>query len=315
MSRAPDPRPRVVVAEPLSPEPLDWLRDRADVVDLTGGGELAEALAEADGLVVRTYTKVDRELLESAPKLRVVGRAGVGLDNIDLDACEERGVAVVNTPDANTTAVAEYVLSAVMSQLRPLRSLRRAVDRDEWERLRREAITPKELADLTIGIYGLGKTGKGVARRFACAARRVVYFDVEEIPERERHGAEPVTVDELLRESDAITLHVDARPANHGLIGAEELAKMKPDAILINAARGVIVDDHALADHLLEHPQARAVVDVFDPEPFTGDCPLLKRSNALLTPHIAAATSAAKTAMSWVARDVMEALEDLGSGS
>lgn len=308
MSPAAKQKTRVVVAEPLSSEPLDWLRARADVVDLTQGGDLSESLADAEALVVRTYTKVTNDLLEKATKLRVVGRAGVGLDNIDLDACEKRGVEVVNTPDANTTAVAEYVLSAVMSQLRPLRSLRHAPEQDEWNRLRQEAITPKELADLTIGVYGLGKTGKGVARRFACCAQRVVYFDVEEIAESERHGAEPVSVDELLKESDALTLHVDARPENHGLIGAEELARMKPDAVLINAARGVIVDDHALADHLLRHPQARAVIDVFEPEPFTPDCPLLKRPNAMLTPHIAAATTAAKAAMSWVVRDVMKAL-------
>lgn len=302
-------RPRVVIAEPLASEPVAWLRERAEVIDAPDPESLERELPAAEGLVVRTYTKVTGETLARAPRLRVVGRAGVGLDNIDLDACRERGVEVVSTPDANTTAVAEYVLSAALAALRPLKPLDRAVAREEWERLRREAVTPKQLADLTVGVLGLGKTGRGVAARFRCLARRVIYFDVEEFAEAERHGAEPVTFDELLESSDVLTLHVDARAENHGLIGAAQLAKMKPDAVLVNAARGVIVDEGALAAHLGRHPHARAVIDVFEPEPFTEDCALLRRPNALLTPHIAAATATAKLAMSWVVRDVMDALE------
>jgi phosphoglycerate dehydrogenase-like enzyme len=286
-----------------------WLRDQADVVEANDADSLERELPSAEALVVRTYTKVTSDLLDRAPKLRVVGRAGVGLDNIDLDACASRGVEVVNTPDANTTAVAEYVLSAALTALRPLDPLARAVDRPEWERLRREAITPKQLEDLTVGILGLGKTGKGVAARFRCLARRVIYYDVEEIPEPDRHGAEPVEFDEMLVSSDILTVHVDARPDNHDLIDAPQLATMKPDAVLINAARGVIVNENALADHLARHPHARAVIDVFEPEPFTEECPLLNRPNALLTPHIAAATTPAKLAMSWVVRDVVRALE------
>lgn len=307
-------RPLVVIAEPIASEAARWLAERAGVVQVEDPDGLGRALASAEALVVRTYTRVTAELLAGAPKLRVVGRAGVGLDNIDLEACAARGVKVVNTPDANTDAVAEYVISAVFAAWRPLKPIRHAAARDEWERLRKEAIAPREVRDATLGIWGMGKIGQAVARRGKGLVARVVYHDLDEVAPAARHGAEPLGPQDVLSVSDILTLHVDGRAENRHMIGAAELAALKPDALLINSARGSVVDTEALSAHLRRHPSAGAVVDVFDPEPFTGDCPLLRRPNALLTPHVGAATARAKLAMSWVVRDVWAALAEDRAG-
>jgi len=302
-------RPRVVIAEPIAEAAWAWLAERAEVEVCGSPDALPGLLGDADGLVVRTYTRVTAALLESAPRLRVVGRAGVGLDNIDQEACAARGVRVVNTPEANTDAVAEYVLAAALRCLRPLTPLAGAVSDEEWGRLREAAIAPRELSECTVGAWGLGRIGRGVARRMGALGAAVIYHDVVEIAPGDRAGAEPVGAGELLERSDVLTMHVDAREENRGLLGGAELARMKPDAVVINAARGMVVDAGALARWLSANPRASAALDVFDPEPIAPGHPLLGLPNALLTPHVGAATARAKAAMSWVVRDVMAALE------
>lgn len=299
-------RPRVVITEPLDPAAVAWLAERCEVIQPPAGDDaaLADALARADALIVRTYTRVDSALLERAPGLRVVGRAGVGLDNIDECACAARGVAVVHTPDANTRAVTEFVWSLIFSVVRPLEPIRRALPEKDWRSLRDSSLAPRELAGMTLGVLGLGRIGRSVARVGATLMGRAIYHDIRDVPAAERAGAEPVGFEELLAESDVITIHVDGRASNRGLIGAGACDLMKPDVIFINASRGFVVDRPALASFLTLNPAAAALLDVHDPEPIPADDPLLSLANARLYPHLAAATIPSKRAMSGVVEAV-----------
>ncbi|MDX2116128.1 MAG: NAD(P)-dependent oxidoreductase [Planctomycetota bacterium] len=305
-----EPRePLVVQAEELDPACAAWLAERCRVevcpVDDPRFGLL---MKEAQGLVVRTYTRVDRALLDRAPRLRVAGRAGVGLDNFDLHACRERGVVVVSTPDANTRAVVELVTAFILDALRPRLFLDKPLDIKAWKSLRQELLAPRQLADLTLGILGLGRVGGGVARVGAAFNMRVLYSDLRTIPEDARHGALPVELDALLDQSDILSVHVDDRPTNRALLNRKNLRLMKPSALLINTSRGFVIDPPGLADWLRSDPAARAVLDVHDPEPFGPDYPLLGLPNAHLSPHIGAATRTAHRNMSWVVRDVWRVL-------
>ena len=299
--------PRIVIAEPLTQAATAWLAERAGVV-LATPDTLRHELSGAVALVVRTYTAVDQALLDAAPQLRVVGRAGVGLDNIDTDACAQRGVRVVHTPDANTDAVVEYVLAAVFSHLRPAPPMPLGTDQRSWNAARADAMAPKELRECTVGVWGLGRIGSAAARAMTPLAGRVIYHDLRDIASADRSGAEPVSRDELLAQSDILTLHVDGRPENRHLVDAEALALLKCDALLINASRGMVVEARALARHAHAHPAFGATIDVHDPEPVPADHPLRACDRVVLTPHTAAATARAKAAMSWVVKDVWDAL-------
>lgn len=304
-------RPRVLIAEPVDRVCVDWLRERADVDEIAPGeGGFDAALQAADALVVRTYVCVDRGMLERGPRLRVVGRAGVGLDNIDQEACAARGIRVVHTPGANTRAVVEFVMAEILDALRPREAVDRALSRAEWAAARAAAITPREVGELTLGILGLGRIGSAVAKAAGGLRMRVLYHDLREIPPGEQHGASPVAMEELLSGSDVVSVHVDGRATNCGLVAASMLGRLKPSALLINTSRGFVVDAPALAAWLRanESAGARAVLDVHEPEPFGGEYRLLGLGNARLTPHIASATASAKRAMSWVVREVWEAL-------
>jgi len=277
-----------------------------------GDPRFSEALRIANGLVVRTYTRVDKPLLEGAPELRVVARAGVGLDNIDLDACRERGIAVVHTPDANTSAVVEHVFANMLDAVRPRATVdptNPLADSNQWKLARDAAVTPRELSECALGILGMGRIGTRVARVAAAFGMGVRYHDLREIEERDRHGAQPVDLKSLFSLSDLVTLHVDGRPDNRGLIGASELAWLKPGAVLINTSRGFVAPPEPLAQWLGRDPSAQAFIDVHEPEPFGPDYPLLARPNAHLTPHTASATRSAKVRMSWVVRDVCRVLD------
>lgn len=306
-------RPRVLIAEPVDRACVEWLRERAEVDEIAHGeGGFEAALGRADALVVRTYVCVDRAMLERGPRLRVVGRAGVGLDNIDLDACAARGVRVVHTPGANTRAVVEFVMAEILDALRPRVAVDRALSRAEWAAARAAAIAPREVGELTLGILGLGRIGSAVARAADGFGMRVIYHDIREIPPGERHGAVAVAMEELLSKADILSVHVDGRASNRGLVGAATLAGLRRSALLINTSRGFVVDAPALAAWLRAHEAAgaRAVLDVHESEPFGAEHALLGLGNARLTPHIASATAGAKRAMSWVVRGVWEALAE-----
>lgn len=310
MSDAATERPLVLITEELSPAAEAWLGERAEVRTVRPDDRaFNDLLARASALVIRTYTSVDAALLTSAPRLKVIGRAGVGTDNIDLAACRERGVRIVNSPDANTRAVVEFVLATLLDVFRPRLFLIKALDSAAWRALRRDLIAPRELAGLTMGILGLGRIGSQVARAAAALDVRILYHDIRDIPASSRHGATPVALHDLLAESDILTIHVDGRPSNRAIINAETFARMKPDVVLVNTSRGFVIDNFALADFLIAHADARALIDVHEPEPFGPDYPLLDIDNVHLTPHIASATAQAKENMSWVVRDVWKVLQ------
>jgi D-3-phosphoglycerate dehydrogenase len=309
----PPTAPLVLVTEGSDARPLEWLKSRCRVVEAAPDGEaFAARLGEAEGMVVRTYTKVNEALLAGAPRLRVVGRGGVGLENIDVAACRRRGVEVVYTPDANTLAVGDFVFGYLLQLLRPWAFFRdRVYDPKEFKRIR-DTVRGRQLDELTLGILGLGRVGRRVAHVAVHGfGMRVIYNDVIEpaIPPDLAGRVRAVDKPTLYRESDVLSLHVDMRPGNENLVGREQLALMKPDAVLVNTSRGEVLDARALAEAIRSKKLAGAALDVFWPEPPGPDFPLLGMDNVLLTPHLAARTYTAIENMSWVVRDVVEVLE------
>ena len=286
-----------------------WLAERCRVMHAgVDESRFEEFASQTDALIVRTYTTVDERLLDRLPRLKVVGRAGVGLDNIDVGACRARGIEVVHTPDANTQAVVEYVLALLCDAIRPRLSLGEPVGRERWSEIREEVCGAWQMNELILGILGFGRIGRRVAQVATAIGFTVIYHDLLEIPESERHGASPVDFDRLLQESDVLTIHVDGRDANHGLIDPGILGRMKTDVILINTSRGFVIEEPALASWLEGNPTAMALLDVHAEEPFTVDDPLLGLANAHLAPHLASRTATAMANMSWVVKDVWRVL-------
>ncbi len=304
-------KPLVIQAEDLEPAPAAWLAERCEYVVCPAADEARffPLLARAEGLIVRTYTQVNGALLARAPRLRVVARAGVALENIDLPACRARGIRVVHTPGANTRAVVEFFTALLLDALRSRVYLDAAPTPEQWHALRKAHFNNRQLDSMTLGILGFGRIGSAVARVSAALDVRTLYNDLLEIPSARRAGAEPVSFDRLLAEADILTIHVDFRPSNRHIINPATLSRVRPGVFLVNTSRGFVVDPVALAAFLRGHPEARAAIDVHDPhEPIPPDYPLLGLPNARLTPHLAAGTIQAKTNMSWVVRDVWRVL-------
>lgn len=300
----------VIQTEALDAACREWLEAQGCRVVVGSLDEIdAATAAAAEALVVRTYTVINDAALDRLPRVRVIGRAGVALDNIDVAACRRRGVEVVHTPGANSDAVAEYVFAMIFDAARPRVFLEEPVSLARWEELRSELQAPLQLREMTLGIYGMGKIGTRIARIARGFEMAAVYHDVREIPEAQRHGARPVGREELLRGSDVVTIHVDDRPGNRDLIDAAAFGLMREDVVFISAARGLIVDPGAAAAFFERHPGATGIFDVHEPEPFGPEYPLLGLENVFLAPHIAAATAAARRNMSWVVRDVWRVLE------
>jgi len=303
-------KPLVIQAEDLDEVCAAWLSERCDLVRCRcDEANFRAHLLQAEGLVVRSYTPVDAQMLEAAKKLRVVGRAGVGLDTIDLAVCKERGVRVVHTPGANTQAVVELVFAMLLDVVRPRVFLHKPIcDLAAWKEARRQLTGTRELGSMTLGILGLGRIGSRIAQVAGAFGMDVMYHDTQEIAEDERFGARPVDRDELLASSDVLTINVDGSPGNRAIIAAAEFAQMKADVVFVNTSRGFVVDAFACAAFMIEHPKACALLDVHEPEPFDAAYPLLDIKNVHLTPHIGGATKAASLAMSWVVRDVWAVL-------
>jgi phosphoglycerate dehydrogenase-like enzyme len=305
-------KPLVLVTEGGDPEPIAWMGEQVRVVEAaTTDPRFAELLPVAEGLSVRTYTRVDQGLLDRAPRLKVVGRGGVGLENIDVAACRRRGVEVVYTPDANTLAVGDFVFGYITQLLRPWNFFKDAAyPPAEFKRIR-NTVRGRQLDQLTVGIIGMGRVGKRIGRIAASGfGMRVLYNDVLDIrPESLPFPAERVDKPTLFRESDIVTLHVTMIPGNENLVGRDQLALMKPDAILVNTSRGEVVDAQALADAIRGKRLYGAALDVYHPEPPPADFPLLGLDHVLLTPHLAARTDIAQANMSWVVRDIVAVLQ------
>ncbi|HSU69473.1 MAG TPA: NAD(P)-dependent oxidoreductase [Tepidisphaeraceae bacterium] len=303
-------KPIVLVTEGSDPAPLNWLKEQAEVIEGSHESpEFESRLATAEGMVVRTYTKVNDALLARAPKLKVVGRGGVGLENIDVAACRRKGIEVVYSPDANTLAVGDFVIGYMLQLLRPWGFFReRTYDPKEFKKIRNEQ-RGQQLNELTLGILGMGRVGRRLGHIAANGfGMRVIYNDVIDVRSQLDFPATAVHKPTLYREADVLSLHVDMRPGNEHLVGREQIATMKPTAILINTSRGEVLDINALADAIREKRLAGAAIDVFDPEPPKPDFPLLGLPNVLLTPHMAARTYTAIENMSWVVRDVVAVL-------
>jgi D-3-phosphoglycerate dehydrogenase len=303
-------QPIVLVTEGSDAVPLEWLKRHARVIEAAvDSPDFIAALPEARGMVVRPYTQVNAALLAKMPKLKVVGRGGVGLENIDVAACRAAGVEVVYTPDANTLAVGDFVVGYALQLLRPWNFFRDAVYAPAEFKKIRNTVRGVQLNELTIGVLGMGRVGRRVGHLFAGGfGSRVIYNDLLDVQSQLKFPAAAVDKATLYREADVLTIHVDMKPGNHHLVAGEQLATMKPTAIVINTSRGEVLDAAALAAAIREKRITGAALDVFHPEPPPPDFPLLGLPNVLLTPHLAARTYTAIENMSWVVRDVVGVL-------
>jgi D-3-phosphoglycerate dehydrogenase / 2-oxoglutarate reductase len=302
-------RPVVLVAEELAPSALDVLASDFDVrvVDGADRAALLPALAGADAVIVRSATHIDAEALAAADRLKVVARAGVGLDNVDVPAATARGVLVVNAPTSNVVSAAEHAVALLLAVARRVPQAAASLRRGEWKR---SAFTGVELADKTIGVVGLGRIGVLFAQRMSAFGTRLLAYDPYVPAARAAQiGVRLVPLEELLRESDAISIHLPKTPETAGLIGERELALCKPGVIIVNAARGGLVDEHALAQALKEGRIGGAGLDVFATEPCT-DSPLFGFDTVVATPHLGASTAEAQDKAGLaVARSVKLALQ------
>ncbi|MBP8120100.1 MAG: hydroxyacid dehydrogenase [Burkholderiales bacterium] len=263
------------------------------------GDELLASLKDADALIVRNRTQVNAQLLAAAPRLKVVGRLGVGLDNIDLPACKARNVAVIPATGANALAVAEYVIATAMLLLRGAYLSTPAVAAGQWPR--GPLSNGREIGGKTLGIVGIGGIGQLTARLAQGLGMRVVASDPMVAASSalwKETGVTCCTLDELLAESDVVSLHVPLTADTRNLINAARLALMRPNAVLINSARGGIIDESALAAALRAKRLGGAALDVFDVEPLLAGSPLADCPNLILTPHIAGVTAESNTRVS-----------------
>jgi D-3-phosphoglycerate dehydrogenase len=290
---------------------MAWLKERAQVLEVgLADPKLDEALALAEGLVIRTYTKVTEAFLAKCPKLKVIGRGGVGVENIDVKACRARGIEVVYTPDANTLAVGDFVIGYMLQLLRPWCFFRETTYEPAQFKKIREIHRGRQLNELTLGILGMGRVGRRLGHIAASGfGMRVIYNDLVDVAGQLDFTASSVDKDALYREADVLSIHVDMRPGNENLVGKDQIALMKKDAILINTSRGEVLDVYALADAIREKRLGGAALDVYWPEPPKPDFPLLGLDNVLLSPHMAARTNTALENMSWVLRDVLAVLD------
>jgi D-3-phosphoglycerate dehydrogenase / 2-oxoglutarate reductase len=299
---------RIIVADPISERGVDLLRATGWEVLRPTKETLDAELPTADALIVRSATRVTAAVLERATKLRVVGRAGVGVDNVDLDAATRRGVLVMNTPGGNAPSVAEHTLALMLSLARKIPALNSAMHAGRWEKSKGQGT---ELRGKTLGLVGLGRVGAEVARRARALEMRVLACDPFLTEDAARQaGVVLVPLDQLLAESDFLSLHTALVPETEGLINAANLAKTKRGAYLVNTARGELVVEAALAEALRSGQLAGAGLDVFAVEP-PKDSPLLGLQNLIATPHVAGSTAEAQEEVgTLIAQQVRDFLAD-----
>jgi D-3-phosphoglycerate dehydrogenase len=285
---------KVLVTEKLSAAGLDRLREHVDVDVRTGLSpeELAEAISDYDALIVRSATIVDAPVLERAENLKVVGRAGIGLDNVDVDAATRQGVLVVNAPQSNVLSAAEHTMALLLAQARNVPQAHAALVGGSWERERWQGV---ELHGKTLGIIGLGRVGTLVAQRASAFGMRLIAFDPYVSTTRaSQMGVELLdSVAEVCRRADFLTIHLPKTPETTGIISDKELREVKPGVRLVNTARGGLVDEDVLAAALADGRVAGAAIDVFEGEPVTAH-PLFHLDNVVVTPHLGASTAEAQ---------------------
>ncbi|CAI8039575.1 D-3-phosphoglycerate dehydrogenase [Geodia barretti] len=285
--------PKVLITDNIASEGIELLQKNVPT-DIKRGltpEELVDIIGDYDALVVRSETKVTSPVIEAGRNLKVVARAGIGVDNIDLDAATRAGIAVVNAPIGNTVAAAEHTLALMLSLARNVPQAYASMKEGQWQR---SAFMGIEVRNKTLGIIGLGRVGSEVARRASSFGMRLIAFDPFVAPDfAARLGVTTMTLDELLPQADFITLHTPLTPGTTKMINKEQLAKMKPGARLINVARGELVDEDALLQALENEQLAGVALDVFTNEP-PGDLPLLRHPRLMATPHLGASTQEAQ---------------------
>jgi D-3-phosphoglycerate dehydrogenase len=281
---------RVLVRESIADAGISLLRERFDV-DVDGDSDLAEVIGQYEGIVIRSATKLTADLIERAERLKVIGRAGVGVDNVDVDAATRRGIVVANAPEATVVSAAEHTIGLLVALARNIPQAHAALKQGEWQRSRWGGI---ELADKTLGVLGLGRIGQQVARRATGLGMHVVGYDPFVNPERLRElGIEPArSPEDVYAAADFLTLHLPLADDTRGLLDASAFAAMRDGVRVINAARGELVDEAALLEALQSGKVAAAALDVFSREPYSG--PLLELDNVVVTPHLAASTDEAQ---------------------
>ncbi len=301
-------RPVVLIAEKLAPSVVDALGAGVEIrhVDGTDRAALLEAVANADALLVRSATKVDAEVLAATTTLKVVARAGVGLDNVDVPAATARGVMVVNAPTSNIVSAAEHAIALLLAAARQIPAADATLREHTWKR---SSFNGVEISGKTIGVVGLGKIGQLFAQRIAAFGTTLIAYDPYVAAARAAQlGIELVSLDELLGRADAFSVHLPKTSETKGLIGAEQLARTKKGVIIVNAARGGLIDEQALADAIQSGQVAAAGIDVYGSEPCT-DSPLFELPQVVVTPHLGASTEEAQDrAGTDVARSVLLAL-------
>jgi glyoxylate reductase len=302
-------RPRVFVTRRIPEEGLSLVREQADLRlwddDLPPPRDaLLEGAAAADGLLCLLTDRVDAELLKRAPGLKVVANMAVGYDNVDVPACTARGVVVTNTPGVLTETTADLTWALLMAAARRVVEGDRFTREGRWKTWGPMLLLGQDVHHATLGIVGLGRIGAEVAKRGRGFDMRLLYTSRTRKPELELElGLEHVPLDDLLRQSDFVSLHTPLTPETRGLIGARELSLMKPTSILINTARGSVVDQQALTEALRERRIGGAALDVFEVEPIPPDDPLLELENVVVLPHIASASTATRGRMARMAAE------------
>jgi D-3-phosphoglycerate dehydrogenase len=297
--------PKVLVREEIAPAGVELLRSKFDV-DEDAESPLEEIIGRYDAIVIRSATKLTADLVAKADNLKVIGRAGVGVDNVDVEAATRRGIVVANAPESNVVSAAEHTIGLLVALARNIPQAHAALKDGRWERSKWGGV---ELAEKTLGILGFGRIGQQVARRALGLGMKVLAYDPFVSPERFRElGVDTASFDDVLARSDFVTLHLPLTDDTRGAIGRDALAKLKPSARLINAARGELVDEEALIGALRAGTLAGAAIDVYSQEPYSG--PLTELPNVVVTPHLAASTDEAQDrAGVIVAEQVVAALE------
>lgn len=299
---------RILVADAIAEAGIALLREQTEVLADTGltPEGLLEIIPGFEGLIVRSRTKVMAEVIEAGRRLRVIGRAGVGVDNIDLDAARAHGIAVVNSPEASTVSVAEHTMGMMLALARHVPQADASLRRGQWLKKQFMGV---ELSGKTLGIIGLGRIGAAVAVRAQAFDMTVIAYDPYiPLQRAEGLGVPLLALDDLLRQSDFVTIHTPLMDSTRGLISDRELSLMKPNAYLIFCARGGIVDEAALLCAIEEGHLAGAALDVFEKEP-PGDNPLLANDKVIATPHLGAMTQEAQIKASvGVAQQVLAVL-------
>ena len=282
---------RILVREPIAEAGIRLLRERGFEVDVDGDSDLAETIGAYDAIVVRSATKVTAELIGRADNLKVIGRAGVGIDNVDVEAATRRGIVVANAPESTVISAAEHTIGLLVALTRNIPQAHAALKQGRWERKTYGGV---ELADKTLGVLGFGRIGQQVARRAAGLGMRVVAYDPFVSPDRFRElGVERVESErEVYAAADFLTLHLPLTDETRGSINAKAFGRMRTGVRIVNAARGALVDEDDLLEALKSGKVGGAALDVFSTEPYTG--PLLELDNVVATPHLAASTEEAQ---------------------